>query len=612
MSIRWRLAVLAMQIVILGLGTWIATGEVYSGALWFVAGLLAVIINPQLLEPFYPRGVDVLANSIIGIFMVLIVDKKIVVIGWKILLFSLLGLLFLSFVALVFGAGRRKEGPIVYLGRTARAITQPFTGRVIYSSIFWLSLLEFHSGISSQVWILGSTWALLMLVSRINWQNALQTLRGAPTTANVEGMIGPSRILISSPALPQVGNKLSISVGKKSFDAILIGRIRRENDVWGQVFIPSPDDCETIRSSKYIEISVFENVTSSLLGIVDIGSTESSLRFAPIHSLEIGNVVSVPIPSGKAVLYQISSAEVERLSVKNDSTLIVRVVANQIGCFNQRTGFLERHRWVPEPGASVTEPSTIIGTELDIPEDYLKLGRVIGTEVPVFLNSELACEGHLAILGMTKMGKTSLAVRLAENLSNNQRVVVLDQTGEYKDKRGLPPYQETDLSTNGLCVQEPPDEATPADFAFNFLLKVVSVAKEEYSQGDPLNRVLLLDEAHQFIPEPTGLGFHAPGRDSSYKFGITMMQIRKYGISIILVSQRTAVVGKSSLSQCENIIAFRNVDQTGLDYLEAIAGAGVRKLLPQLKQGEALVFGPAMSTDGAVAVKIDHVFDISN
>ncbi|MCK4821451.1 DUF87 domain-containing protein [bacterium] len=322
--------------------------------------------------------------------------------------------------------------------------------------------------------------------------------------------------------------------------------------------------------------------------------------------------MSVPIPSGETVLYQISSAEVERLSVKNDSTLIVRVVANQIGCFNQRTSFLERHRWVPEPGASVTEPSTTLGTGLAIPENYLKLGSIIGTEVPVFINSELACEGHLAILGMTKMGKTSLAVRLAEILSNNQRVVVLDQTGEYKDKRDLPPYQKTDLSNIGLCVQEPPDNAIAADFAFNFLSEVVSVAKEEYSQGNPLNRVLLVDEAHQFIPEPTGLGFNAPGRDSSYKFGIMMMQIRKYGISIILVSQRTAVVGKSSLSQCENIIAFRNVDQTGLDYIEAIAGAGVRKLLPQLKQGEALVFGQAMSTDGAVAVKIDHVFDNSN
>jgi DNA helicase HerA-like ATPase len=85
-----------------------------------------------------------------------------------------------------------------------------------------------------------------------------------------------------------------------------------------------------------------------------------------------------------------------------------------------------------------------------------------------------------------------------------------------------------------------------------------------------------------------------------------MMQIRKYKISIVLVSQRTAVVAKSALSQCENIIAFRNVDQTGLDYLEAIVGTGIRKLLPQLKQGEALVFGPALSTDGAVGLTIEH------
>ena len=83
------------------------------------------------------------------------------------------------------------------------------------------------------------------------------------------------------------------------------------------------------------------------------------------------------------------------------------------------------------------------------------------------------------------------------------------------------------------------------------------------------------------------------------------MQIRKYGISVFLISQRTAqFVAKSALSQCENLIAFRSVDQTGLDYLEAVAGGEIRYLLPQLRQGEALVFGPAISADGAVAVQI--------
>jgi len=85
------------------------------------------------------------------------------------------------------------------------------------------------------------------------------------------------------------------------------------------------------------------------------------------------------------------------------------------------------------------------------------------------------------------------------------------------------------------------------------------------------------------------------------------MQIRKYGVSVFLISQRTAVVAKSALSQCENLIAFRSVDQTGLDYLEAVAGADIRYLLPQLRQGEALVFGPAVSADGAVAIDVATV-----
>jgi hypothetical protein len=83
------------------------------------------------------------------------------------------------------------------------------------------------------------------------------------------------------------------------------------------------------------------------------------------------------------------------------------------------------------------------------------------------------------------------------------------------------------------------------------------------------------------------------------------MQVRKYGITLALVSQRTAVVAKSALSQCENVIAFKSVDQTGLDYLEAVLGSQARDLLPNLQQGEALVCGPAMSSDYPVAITVD-------
>ena len=82
------------------------------------------------------------------------------------------------------------------------------------------------------------------------------------------------------------------------------------------------------------------------------------------------------------------------------------------------------------------------------------------------------------------------------------------------------------------------------------------------------------------------------------------MQIRKYGLSVILISQRTAVVAKSALSQCENVIAFKSVDQTGLDYLQGLMGDEARAVLPSLRQGQAVVFGPAMSLDSPVIIDV--------
>jgi hypothetical protein len=124
----------------------------------------------------------------------------------------------------------------------------------------------------------------------------------------------------------------------------------------------------------------------------------------------------------------------------------------------------------------------------------------------------------------------------------------------------------------------------------------------EYLAGNSFPRTITIDEAHQFMPEPAGMSFGVAGRESSIAFGVLMMEIRKYGISAILISQRTVVVAKSALSQCENLIAFRSVDQTGLDYLEVIAGVGVRLMLPRLQHAQALAFGPAISSDTPVAV----------
>jgi DNA helicase HerA-like ATPase len=239
-----------------------------------------------------------------------------------------------------------------------------------------------------------------------------------------------------------------------------------------------------------------------------------------------------------------------------------------------------------------------------VPESWVQIGTVLGTEIPVFADVEAMCEGHLAILGMTRMGKTSFAFQIAAALAIRYPVLILDQTGEYVGKRHVPPFKPGCEDRRGLSVFEPRPGEISADRALECLQWLVNKAGAEYRVGDPMKRVLILEEAHQFVPEPAGLGYGAPGRDSAYKFGLLMMQIRKYGLSTIMISQRTAVVAKSAISQCENLIAFKSVDQTGLDYLESLMGGEARTLLPTLQQGQAIAFGPAMSLDTPVVIDV--------
>jgi hypothetical protein len=606
MNIRWRISVLVVELIVL-LGTsWIITHKPITGETWFLAGLFAVVINPTLLEPFYPRPVDVIGNSLISIYLGITTNKQVTLAAWEVLI-SLLGLaIVFSLIAITLGSKKDKK-PFSSLAKPSSIISREFTALRIYSAVFFLSAIEKYPHLEPQFWMLVLAWLIVYILVSVNWQKVWNSARGITEDSTAEGMIGPSTLLISAPNIPEPGKGISLSSGKLTSSGIVLSRIRRPTDVWGQVHMQSQKDCEELLRMKDINIQSKDDVDLNIIGSVDIGSDETHLLFSPTQSLEIGNAISV-INSSNEILYQISSAKIYKSDVKGGSSLQVQSQASQLGIFDPKSLRLQPFRWVASPGASVVKFNTKL--EIDpktIPPTWVQLGTILGTVVPIFIDIQAVCEGHIAILGMTKMGKTSLAVRLANRLGIDKAVTILDQTGEYISKRKMVPFNEAHLKAkNGIKVFEPKPGDLPPVSSLSLLNRVITVAKEEYQSGIPLQRVLLIDEAHQFIPEPSGMGFNTPGREQSFTFGSLMMQIRKYKISVILISQRTAVVAKSALSQCENIIAFKSVDQTGLDYLEAVAGHQARELLPLLQQGEALVFGPAISSNVPVVIKVSQ------
>lgn len=598
MEIRWRIGALALQVAILIAGTWLASGGPWANTLWFFSGLLAVALNRQLLEPFFARPVDTLANSIVGLFLVAVAEKHVARLGWSVAGTVLALAAALALVAQIFGG---TSGRAARLARAARQVTTHATATPIYSMLFFLALFESFDPANDSFWILVTAWAAIVVIGEVNWQAAWSATQGRPSPARIVGFLGPSRLLVTRADLPRPGASVRLRSGTQEAEGVITRRVRRLADTYGEILLSRGFDPEKLLTGD-LQVSSGSH-EHGIIGVVDHGSTDRLLRFTATRELVVGDAVFVEVDEGE-LIYQITSAEVRRRDEQDGAHLETACTALQLGRWVPEVCRIERYGWVAPPGVGIA--STSRGTyDVATPSGCLRLGTVIGSEIPVLLDLSEASTGHVLVLGMTKMGKTTLAMRLARALAQSRPVVILDQTGEYRTRHELPVCTAQSLIQSGLSLKEPAKGEVGPAVALEFFEKLLDqVTSDEYEAKGTQGRTVVIEEAHQFIPEPAGLGFGTPGRDEAYKLGTLMMQIRKYGLSVVLISQRTAVVGKSAISQCENVIAFRSVDRTGLEYLDGIMGRESVELLPRLKQGQAIVAGPAFNADEPIAVQL--------
>jgi DNA helicase HerA-like ATPase len=118
--------------------------------------------------------------------------------------------------------------------------------------------------------------------------------------------------------------------------------------------------------------------------------------------------------------------------------------------------------------------------------------------------------------------------------------------------------------------------------------------------------MIVLEEAQNFVPETFVVDdwtLKAKSQDTS----LVVMESRKFGVGFLIVSQRTAMVTKSSLSQCNTVFAFQAVDQTGLDYLEGLCGPTLVRGVPTLPHRTAIVMGSAVRSASPLIAYIDDV-----
>jgi DNA helicase HerA-like ATPase len=138
----------------------------------------------------------------------------------------------------------------------------------------------------------------------------------------------------------------------------------------------------------------------------------------------------------------------------------------------------------------------------------------------------------------------------------------------------------------------PSDAAEAAiGVVLNLLLEVAlrcEVGGEGIGRPSPV--LLVLEEAHRYLGE----GASALTRYSANRIA---REGRKYGVGLLLVTQRPTELPKTALAQCGTIVALRlsnSEDQGAIKTALPDAIAGLAAVLPSLRTHEAIISGESL------------------
>lgn len=133
---------------------------------------------------------------------------------------------------------------------------------------------------------------------------------------------------------------------------------------------------------------------------------------------------------------------------------------------------------------------------------------------------------------------------------------------------------------------------------FDFCFHYKSFKKEDKE----VPYLLVLEEAHNYIPQSQGAKYH------SVKKSIERIakEGRKYGLSLMIVSQRPSEISETIFSQCNNFVAMRLTNPTDQQYVKRLMPDSVSAItdsLPVLERQEALIIGDSIPIPTIVKIK---------
>ena len=114
--------------------------------------------------------------------------------------------------------------------------------------------------------------------------------------------------------------------------------------------------------------------------------------------------------------------------------------------------------------------------------------------------------------------------------------------------------------------------------------------------------LLVYEEAHKYVPKSDLARF----RSSKNSIERIAKEGRKYGITLVISSQRPSEISETIFAQCNNFIAMRLTNPEDQNYVKRLLPDSLGALtdtLPILKSGEALLIGDSVVMPSLVQIK---------
>lgn len=268
---------------------------------------------------------------------------------------------------------------------------------------------------------------------------------------------------------------------------------------------------------------------------------------------------------------------------------------------NNRGGFWHND-FAEERLAQVQRALDDVGSAVGITDDE----TLVGEDVPCFFPAR-ELPGFVEALAADATGRDvsqfvdSLNLRIRGLFATGALASVVDpgDTPSVKLSEWLTEYVGADQASNGpiavVDLSLVPSEAIHVVVAVLARMVFEAVQRHRRENGSELPTVLVLDEAHSFVHRDlTSDAAPASGRACCRIFERIAREGRKFGLGLVLASQRPSEVSPTVLSQCNTFLLHRIVNDRDQELVKRLVPDGLGDLLrelPSLPSRRAILLG---------------------